>query len=218
MQIRADFSLPEILGPGEPEFVASPVAGVERRMLDRVGGEIARATSVVRYARNSRFPTHHHEAGEEYLVLAGVFSDEDGAAPAGFYVRNPPGSSHAPFSGQGCEIFVKLRQFAADDLTPVRLDTRDPALYQRDPSTGCARAVLHRFGSEQVFMDIRDNGSEGVLADAGGVEMLVVSGEIACAGRRLGPGAWARFPPGAEMRFRAERDSVIWVKTGHLSA
>ncbi|WP_300655148.1 cupin domain-containing protein, partial [Hydrogenophaga sp.] len=101
----------------------SPLPGVERRLLDRVGDEVARATSVVRYAPGSRFDAHTHGGGEEILVLEGVFSDETGDHPAGTYLRNPPGTRHAPFSEPGCVLLVKLWQFAADDLTPLRINT-----------------------------------------------------------------------------------------------
>ncbi len=216
MQIRADFSVPEFLGPGEPEFVASPMAGVERRMLDRIGTEVARATSIVRYAPASRFSTHHHELGEEYLVLSGVFSDEDGDAPAGFYVRNPPGSGHAPWSAEGCEIFVKLRQFDSRDLESVRVNTFDPAMYVDGQASGILRAMLHVFGSEKVFMEHWKAGTIRQLGDPRGAEMLVVSGTISCAGRIFGPHGWVRLPPGAHTGFTAESDSHVWIKTGHL--
>ena len=87
--------------------MASPVAGVERRLLDRCGGEVARATSIVRYAPGSRFEPHNHGGGEEILVLSGVFQDGQGAYPAGTWLRNPPGSLHKPWSEAGCTIWVK---------------------------------------------------------------------------------------------------------------
>ncbi len=82
--------------------------GVERRMLERDGDEVARATSLVRFAPNSAFSAHRHGGGEEFLVLEGVFSDESGDFPAGTYARNPVGSRHVPSSELGCVIFVKL--------------------------------------------------------------------------------------------------------------
>ena len=93
-------------------WLTSPSPGVERKPLDRDGGEVARATSVVRYAAGSRFSPHRHERGEEFLVLDGVFADEHGRYPAGSYVRNPPGSAHAPFSDEGCTILVKVGHLA----------------------------------------------------------------------------------------------------------
>ena len=38
-------------------------------MLDRIGGEVARATSIVRYARGSAFSEHTHAGGEEFIVV-----------------------------------------------------------------------------------------------------------------------------------------------------
>ena len=73
----------------------------ERRMLERDGEEVARATSVVRYAPNSSFDPHTHGGGEEFFVLDGVFSDEHGDFGPGTYVRNPPGSRHTPRQRQG---------------------------------------------------------------------------------------------------------------------
>ncbi len=92
-------------------------------MLDRIGDEVARATSIVRYAPKSRFSAHTHGGGEEFLVLEGVFQDEHGDFPAGSYIRNPPTSSHTPGSAPGCTIFVKLWQFDPDDRAHVRIDT-----------------------------------------------------------------------------------------------
>ncbi len=54
------------------------MAGVERRMLDRVAAESGRATSLVRYAPETSFPMHGHPRGEEILVLSGTLSDGGG--------------------------------------------------------------------------------------------------------------------------------------------
>ena len=97
---------------------------VERRMLDRIGEEVARTTSVVRYAPQSRFSPHTHGGGGEFLVLDGVFQDEHGDFP----IRNPPTSSHTSGSAPGCTIFVKLWQFdpAAILRIPFGVPTRFP--------------------------------------------------------------------------------------------
>ena len=108
MRINDDLTRPVILHAGRLDWVPSPAAGVDRRMLYRVGGEVARATSIVRYARGSAFPAHVHNGGEEILVLEGTFQDEHADYPAGSYFRNPPGTSHSPASADGCTIFVRL--------------------------------------------------------------------------------------------------------------
>ena len=116
MLINADFDQRVVIRPDDYQWVQSPMHGVERMMLDRVGDELARATSLVRYAPSSEFSTHIHTGGEEFLVLDGVFADEHQAYPKGSYVRNPIGTSHTPKVGpEGAVIFVKLQQFKAAD-------------------------------------------------------------------------------------------------------
>ncbi|MEC8172916.1 MAG: cupin domain-containing protein, partial [Pseudomonadota bacterium] len=115
MKLHADFSKRVEINTNEMEWIASPAGGVDRKMLDRIGDEKARATSIVRYAADSAFPEHEHPLGEEFYVLEGVFSDEHGDYPAGTYVRNPDGTRHSPFSKDGCTILVKLRQFEQTD-------------------------------------------------------------------------------------------------------
>ena len=125
MRLNADFSARVVIRPVDYQWVNSPMRGVERMMLDRIGDEVARATSLVRYAPGSAFSEHVHSGGEEFLVLEGEFGDEHRLYPVGTYVRNPIGSSHTPKVGeQGCVILVKLHQFLADDQTQVVIDTR----------------------------------------------------------------------------------------------
>jgi anti-sigma factor ChrR (cupin superfamily) len=83
LKLNADFSKRAVVHAATLAWTASPVPGVERRMLDRIGDEVARATSIVRYAPRSCFPPHVHGGGEEFLVLEGVFQDEHGDFPAG---------------------------------------------------------------------------------------------------------------------------------------
>ena len=124
MKLRADWTERCVVHSHDLPWVASPSRLVERRMLERDGEEVARATSVVRYAPGARFEAHDHELGEEILVLDGVFSDETGDYGPGTYLKNPPGSRHAPFSEPGCTIFVKLRYQDPQDRVQVALDTR----------------------------------------------------------------------------------------------
>src|SRR5689334_9641906 len=137
LQIRADRTQPALAHGASLPWVPSPEAGVERRMLERSGGEVAIATSIVRYAAGSRFSSHAHGLGEEFLVLEGTFSDEHGHYPVGTYVRNPPGSSHAPFSDPGCTIFVKLRQMAEDEPELLRVFPGQ-RVWEAIAASGCA--------------------------------------------------------------------------------
>jgi hypothetical protein len=219
MLLNADFSKPAVLAAENQEWIRSPANGVDRIMLDRIGEEVARATSIVRYAASSRFSRHEHAKGEEFLVLNGIFSDEHGDYPAGTYVRNPPGSGHSPFSKDGCRIIVKLRQFDPQDLTPVVIDTNDEQYWQSSESGQIAYAKLHRFGPEEVQMLRLSAGSEYLeSAGTGGLELLVVNGSVEYDGEQLDIDSWLRLPAGADLRLSAIEPATLWVKTGHLPA
>jgi len=211
MQLNADFARRAAVVAHDDGYVHSPESGVDRLMLDRIGGEVARATTIVRYAPGSRFPRHEHAMGEEFLVLEGVFSDETGDYPAGNYVRNPPGSGHAPFSDPGCRILVKLRQFDADDLTQFAIDTRDERAWLRNT------LPLHRHGGEVVRMQRLEPGARLDVdpADAG-TEVFVVAGEVALDDRQWPAESWLRFPAGDQAALVASTATLLWVKTGHL--
>lgn len=216
MRINADFSKRVIVEPGQCEWVASPQNGVERMMLDRIGLEQARATSIVRYAPESRFPPHEHPGGEEILVLSGTFSDETGDFPAGWYLRNPDGTAHQPSSAEGALIFVKLRQMAPDDDHLVRIDTRRASAWQRLED----RMVCPLFSSpvEQVCLQRVAAGGSILMDAAGGAELLVLEGRIVDGDRRYKPGTWIRLPAGERPGFTAGEKGVrFYLKTGHLA-
>jgi quercetin dioxygenase-like cupin family protein len=216
MRINADFSQVAVVVPSADDWVRSPKTGVDRLMLDRIGEEVARATSIVRYAPGSSFPEHLHAKGEEFLVLEGVFSDESGDYPAGTYVRNPPGSSHAPSSKDGCRILVKLRQFDPADLRHVVVDTNDKTLWA-ETYGGIPILPLHRFGSEEVLMRRLAAGEQFPVGKwKGGTEILVVSGSIEFDGKPLGAESWLRSPPGQHETLAALAPTTLWIKTGHL--
>jgi anti-sigma factor ChrR (cupin superfamily) len=215
MLINADFSRRASITPDQYCWVASPQAGVERVMLDRLGGEDARATSIVRYAPGSRFPRHAHPGGEEILVLAGTFTEGTHDFPAGWYLRNPPGSAHEPSSAEGAILFVKLCQMSADESRPVRVDTRDPACWRRHGS----REICPLFASDGEVVVI-ERLVEGECLFAGqvqGAEIVVLSRELHALHERYAFGSWIRLPPGEYPEFRAgDRGAELYVKSGHL--
>lgn len=218
MELNADFSRRAAVHAAQMQWVPSPIAGVERRMLDRIGDEVARATSIVRYAPGSRFSRHTHGGGEEFLVLDGVFQDEQGDFPAGCYVRNPPTSSHTPGSAPGCTLFVKLWQFDPGDRTHVRLQTSELP-FQLDPSRpGVQQMPLFRDHREVVRLERWAPGARIELPLPGGMELLVLDGEFSEGGERFEPQSWLRLPQGSKLRAQSGAAGCrLWVKTGHLS-
>jgi anti-sigma factor ChrR (cupin superfamily) len=215
MLVNSDFFQRVSMTPDQYDWVASPQQGVERVMLDRVGGEVARATSIVRYAPGSDFPRHQHPGGEEILVMSGTFSSEDGDYPTGWYLRNPPGSSHAPSSAPGTTIFVKLFQMNDGERAEVRVDTRDPSNWKR--TDGRDRCELFVSPFERVALE-RVAADELVVPDASrGAELLVLDGDVSSSSGTYGPGSWVRMPPGDAATFRAGlAGAAVYLKTGHL--
>lgn len=200
------------------DWVPSPMPGVERRMLDRIGGEVARATSLVRYAAGSRFAPHVHGGGEEFYVLEGVFSDERGDYPAGTYVRNPPSSRHAPSSLEGCVIFVKLWQFEPDDRQEVVVDTRKLVPTEAAGRPGVSVVPLHDCAYEHVRLEHWAPNATIELADHGGFEALVLEGSFRESDEEFAGLSWLRLPPDAALRAASgPRGAKLWVKSGHLS-
>ena len=219
MRINADFSQRAIEAPSPARWVNSPESGVDRFMLDRIGNEVARATSIVRYSAGSTFARHTHPQGEEFLVLEGVFSDEHRDYPRGTYVRNPPGTGHSPFSNDGCRILVKLRQFDARDLEPVVADTLSEDNWQWNEQAGAEYRALHQFGTEQVAMlRIGSGQSIEMAVGRGGLEWLLVSGSLQIDDRSYVTESWFRFPAGDAFRMTAIDDCLVFQKRGHLPA
>jgi anti-sigma factor ChrR (cupin superfamily) len=217
MELNADFSQRVAVHAARLPWISSPAAGVDRRMLDRIGDEVARATSIVRYAPGSRFAAHTHDGGEEFLVLDGVFEDEHGAYPAGYYIRNPPTSCHAPGSAPGCVIFVKLWQFDAADRREVWLDSAALPYRSAPGRTGVAHKPLHRDEREDVRLERWAADAAAALDLPGGGEFLVLEGGFAEGGDRFGPQSWLRLPPASRLQATAgTAGCTLWVKTGHL--
>ena len=213
MEINADFTKPVVIDTDQLEWRPSPMKGVERRMLDRIGGEVARATSIVRYAPGSRFSAHTHDGGEEFIVLDGVFQDEHGDYPAGTYVRNPPTTSHVPGSAEGCTIFVKLWQFDPADRTQF---SKNMEAELGAPVEGVSTSLLHEDERETVTHRKLEPGASLTSDAAGGIEVLVLDGDVTVNDEVLGRNAWLRLPEGEALSATAgARGAEIWMKAGH---
>ena len=216
MRIHADLSTRAVVDSNELPWVKSPLPGVQRRMLERDGEEVARATTIVRYASNSYFDVHSHVGGEEFLVLDGIFSDEMGDFHAGMYVRNPIGSRHRPYSRDGATILVKLQQFDESDREYVRLDTAETA-WLPGQVDGLEVMLLHNFGAEQVaLVKWAPSTSYVKHSHPGGEEIFVLSGVFADELGEYPAGTWIRNPAGSVHTPYSDEGCVIYVKTGHL--
>lgn len=219
MQINADFDARVALDTNEMPWIASPMPQVQRKMLDRIGQEVARATSIVRYEPGSSFASHVHGGGEEILVLEGIFEDEKGAYPAGTYLRNPPGTSHRPSSKTGCILFVKLWQFTPEDQQTVCTDTNTATWYP-GLVPGLSVMPLHEAdGVNTALVRWAPNTQFNRHVHPGGEEILVLQGVFHDEHGAYRAGSWLRSSRySAHTPFTKEEGALIYVKTGHLGA
>lgn len=238
MKINANFNLFAGVHFNPSKYIESPAYGVSRFMLDRIGEEKARATTIVKYTPDSKFPEHTHIGGEEFLVLEGTFKDQSGEYPAGTYVRNPIGSSHAPWvDGDGCTILVKLLQMSETSTS----DEQESTLHIHVEEQKQKRGKATEFG---VSLDMYSNKATGeavqmcwlnpnqdflATTEGGGEELFVTDGSLEVCDNTnsnnvvYGKWGWLRFPPGAQQQqqrtsLKSGADgAIVYRKTGHLS-
>jgi len=214
--LNMDFTQKVVINTQQQDWIPSPAGGVIRKPLAREEAERGHATSIVRYEPGASFSHHEHPLGEEILVIEGVFSDETVDYPAGTYLRNPPGSGHAPFSKDGCTLFVKLHQFDPRDTSTVRINTNEADWL---PGQGGLQVMpLHSFEHEHVALVKWPPGERfQPHRHFGGEEILVLSGEFCDEHGRYPAGTWIRSPHLSQHYPFVEKETVIWVKTGHIA-
>lgn len=213
--LNMDFSKQVFIDTNLQDWAASPSKGVWRKPLAREEAEQGHATSIVKYDAGSKFSSHGHPKGEEILVLEGVFSDESGDYPAGTYFRNPKGYSHAPYSKDGCVLFVKLHQFQENDNKKVSIDTNKTSWQQG--IGGLQVMPLHEHKGESVALVKWPAGEKfQPHTHLGGEEIFVISGEFIDEHGRYPAGCWIRSPHMSQHFPFVEQETVILVKVGHL--
>ena len=205
------------MSTSEQDWIPSPAGQVLRKRVHRVGpAESGQVTSVVRYQPGAEFPAHNHPEGEEILVLEGVFSDEHGDWPAGTYLLNPEGFRHAPFSRQGCTLFVKLRQYPGTDRKQLQLPT-DQMEWQATAREGRSEKILYSQDgySDHMRLECWACGAAlGQLHWPDGVEIFVLEGALEDQEGVYGKGSWLRLPPGAVHEPHSESGCELYIKEG----
>ena len=176
------------------DWEKSEADGVLRRRLEHIEGDPEIVTTVVRYMPGSSFSPHRHVNGEEIFVLEGTFSDNHGHYDAGSYLRNPAGTSHAPYSQEGCTIFVKLQQFQANDRQHVNIQTREqpwlPGLVE-----GLSVMPLHEYQDEHVaLVKWEPNTMFHAHTHFSGEEIFVLEGVFEDEFGKYPQGTWLRNP------------------------
>ena len=236
MKINANFKVFAATNFDKTKYITSPAYGVNRFMLDRVGEEKARATTIVEYNPNSSFPKHEHIGGEEFLVLKGTFKDQFGQFPAGsngYYVRNPIGSEHAPWVDEdGCTIMVQLLQMAeteGEGKDPLHIDLgKEKTVRGKSVVYGTVLDLYDNvYTGEHVEMCWVDPGNylpSDPKSEAEGEELFILDGSLKLDGTDYIKWGWIRFPTnnGRTENHRSqvvagEQGAQVYRKTGHLT-
>lgn len=216
MKLNDDLSKRVVLRSTELPWQNSPAAGVQRRLLARDGDEDARATSVVRYEPGAVFAPHTHPQGEEIMVLDGEFADEHGTYPAGTYIKNPNGTTHAPRSATGCTLFVKLRQLGDADTEQQVLRPADQH-WHPGQVRGLAVLPLSQFGASHTALVRWAPGTFfSKHQHCGGEEIFVLEGTFQDEFGDYPSGTWIRSPHMSAHQPYSEQGCLIFVKVGHL--
>ena len=216
MHINADLRQRVVIDSNAVPWQPSPLPGVERRPLERMGAESGRATSIVRYAAGSSFKAHGHPHGEEILVLQGTFADEHGSYPAGTWLKNPPGSQHAPSSPDGCLLFVKLCHMSEADTNTECIDTKT-AQWLPGQVEGLSVLPLDSIGSTHTALVRWAPGTRFTAhRHMGGEEILVLEGTFQDESGEYPAGTWIRSPHHSQHQPFSEAGCLIYVKVGHL--
>lgn len=219
-QVNANLSVRAVAHTAEMDWTPSPSGTVWRKRVHLVGPpESGQVTSLVRYEANASFPPHDHPDGEEILVLEGVFSDEHGDWPAGTYLLNPEGFRHAPFSEQGCLLFVKLRQFPGRDRHHVVIDTR-ASEWLEGPIPEVETKTLYTqsgYSDETMLERWYANVELGAVAYEYGAELFVIDGEFSDEEGSYSKGSWLRMPAGSVHHPQSALGCTLYIKTGGFS-
>ncbi len=217
-ELNPDLSQRVVVSTADMAWQESPSPNVLRKRLDLIGPvEAGRVTSVVQYRPGSRFPSHPHPDGEEILVMSGVFSDEHGRYPPGSYLLNPEGYSHAPFSEEGCVLFVKLRQYPGTERRKIAVDTIGGKWEDGGPGRKVQWLYREEGYPESMRLVRLDPGAQVPEHDhPGGEEVFVLEGDIADENGRYKSGDWLRLPPGSRHSITSQRGAHLYVKVGHL--
>ena len=220
LDLNADFDSRVVIDTAAMDWQASPSPTVWRKRLSASGPtEAGVVTTIVRYDADSSYATHPHPGGEEIFVLDGIFSDEHGDFPAGSFLLNPEGVSHAPFSKDGCVLFVKLRQYEGEGRERVAIDSN--ALEWKEYRPGAWMKPLYsQKGFPENVRLIRIDSGAGPFPHShpGGEEVLVLDGELRDEHGVYPALTWTRSPAGSAHAPYSETGCVLLARTGFLRA
>ena len=216
MELNADFNERVFVHAAKLPWKASPMPGVERRMLDRLGNEIARATTIVRYAPKSSSPARpcgrrgvlrprRHLPGRAWRLPCGQLHPQSTGIEAHAQIRIR------------LHDFVKLWQFDLADRKHVRIDTNKMTFISDAERAGVEIMPLFRDALEDVRLERWAAGATIALDASAGMEILVLAGSFSEGGEAFEPQSWLRLPKCCAAQVKVGANGArVWIKRGHL--
>lgn len=218
--INSDLSQHVVIDTHAMDWQASPSGTVWRKPLYREGGEYGPVTSIVKYEAGGKFRTHTHPQGEEIFVLEGEFCDEHGRYPQGTYLLNPDGTSHAPFSDQGCTLFVRLRQYDGEDRIQTQIQT-NKSEWRPGLINGLSVLPLYsqtNYPESMALVRWQPDTYFQQHTHPGGEEILVLEGTFEDEHGSYPEGTWIRGPHMSAHKPYSKQGCLIYVRVGGLPA
>ena len=218
--INADLTKRVTVDTNSIPWEESPSGTVWRKPLYRKDGEFGAVTSIVKYDAGGKFRTHTHPQGEEILVLSGEFCDDHGRYPAGTYLLNPDGTQHAPYSDQGCILFVRLRQYDGKDRLQTLIDTNQSEWHPGiiDGLTVLPLYSQANYPENMALVRWQPNTYFHEHTHPGGEEILVLDGTFEDEYGVYPQGTWIRGPHMSLHKPYSREGCTIYVRVGGLPA
>ncbi|CAK9078128.1 unnamed protein product [Durusdinium trenchii] len=195
-------------------------------MIERLGGEVARATTVVSFQPNASFPMHQHVGGEEFIVLQGAWFDDWNTQPQMTYVRNYIGSKHTPRIGpEGCTILVKLCQMSEKHHEPDHsqwdISSSNPQ-WRRSGASGPLELRVFQSPLEEVHFERWSPGQRGTVeVPKDGEEVFVIEGSFSDEMGEHRTWSWCRNAGERHARLTrvaGAKGCLLYIKSKHLNS
>ncbi len=198
IDINTDLTTRTVVDTRVLDWEPGPNPTVWRKRLYCLAGEAEIETNIVRYEPGGHHETHTHPRGEEILVLAGTLSDEYGEFACGSYILNPPGTEHAPYSKEGCELFAMLGQYHGASRAALTVGCKSLRWLPGQVPDVSVKILYRQHGYAESMSIVKwePGAASGVAVDGGAQEIFVLEGSFYDEFGEYEAGVWIRSPAG----------------------
>jgi len=219
-EINADCAQLVILRPADREWEDAGQAGVSRAVLERINHRtLGRETALMRLAPGTRLAPEVLDRRLEIFVIEGTFSDGHGDYGARTFIMNPPGTTYAAASRDGCLLYTKRLDGFAGDSARIVIDLADAAW--KPFGERVAEVVpFYQVGERGVAARVGHVFPNAKIAEhdhPGGEEVLILDGVFKDQFGDGTPGTWLRYPIGlAHEPYSGDDGALIYIRDGDV--